>query len=386
MIALSLNGTIDIIELRVLNVRRGAWVVEADLDLGTDTTLPSGAAQVQIANAATGKAETLQGTIVDEGTGRLGEKATVRIAGGKGGWPLPAPAQHFKNDAGVTVADVLNATASAVGETVANAPTDALGPDYVRTDGPAARVLVGLDWYIDSSGTTQIGARGPSDPPEGVEVLHWDPLRRTIELAADGLVWPGTTITEDRCGTVVLRDIEQTFSRRGSRVIASCTRSVAGELAAMFRTLIEEFGGVQFLKTYRYRIVQQQTGPAGTTRLHLQAVRPAAGVPDTLPVDVWPGEAGFDAQYPLGTLCIVQFDEGDPTLPRISAFQAPTAADAGYIARADKTDGALAALRTAFNEHVHVTPSGNSNAPTAVVDQIPVPDPGSTASKIGKVA
>lgn len=67
----------------------------------------------------------------------------------------------------------------------------------------------------------------------------------------------------------------------------------------------------------RYRVVS-----ASGDRFNLQAVRKGAW-PDVVPAAVAPGAAGFKANLALGSTVLVEFVEGDPSLPRITAFEEP---------------------------------------------------------------
>jgi len=55
-------------------------------------------------------------------------------------------------------------------------------------------------------------------------------------------------------------------------------------------------------------------------RVELQAVSTAAGNPDVLPVSMKPGVAGAHAKLTGGGVVLVEFIEGDRTLPIVSAF------------------------------------------------------------------
>lgn len=300
-------GKTNAVALRLLIPAIGAWVLTADLDLPASQPLPTGKVVVTIGQ------ETLLGTVDDRATGRFGEKAKVRVIAGAGKWESDAKPQDFHNDAGVTSSLVLSATASAIGEVlVEDSPISYGTPDYMRTSGPARRVLDGRVWYLDAMGVTHVVVSRPTSPPsKDVEILSWDADQRVAILSTDTVVWPGTVLTDPRFDTVTVRDVEQVFSAQSSRVNAWCAKTEGTRLLTAFRTMIEELGGLAAMRCYQYRIQQENSDG----RLFLQAVRRAAGVPDALPLSIYPGMAGDTADHKPGSLCIVHFMEGDLKRP-----------------------------------------------------------------------
>src|SRR5262249_52787036 len=51
-------------------------------------------------------------------------------------------------------------------------------------------------------------------------------------------------------------------------------------------------------------------------------VRKLAGLPDLLPVSILPGMAGLSAVLTPGSIVLVEFIEGDPSLPIVTHFEA----------------------------------------------------------------
>lgn len=305
---------VQAVSLRIVNPAVGPWLVLADLDLPSSAPVPSGKVTVTIDR------EQLRGTVDPKGSGRFGEKAKLRIIAGAGAWESEVSAQDFHNDAGVKSSLVIGATATAIGESVIEPNPIDLGSAYFeRKKGRASRVLDGRIWYHDADGVTHVvDARPTSKPSKDVDVLAWDPDTRTAMLSADSVVWPGTVLTDPRFDTATIRDVEQTFSAAGARATAYCAATEGSRLATAFETMIEEFGHLAELRAYEYRIVKQNVDG----RVYLQAVRKNAGVPDMLPVPVWPGMAGDSADYDatLGQSVHVVFLEGDPRRPRVVAF------------------------------------------------------------------
>lgn len=305
-------GAVPVLAIRLLIPWIGAWVAECDLDLGADDTLPSGA-QVLIVGSTM-----LQGTVDPRGTARFGEKATARVVAGAGAWDTIIRAEHFHNDAGAGVSSsvVTTATASAIGETIVDGDPLAYGSEFFRGAGRASAVLDGRPWYVDSEGVTHVAEWPALSLGSDVDVLTYDPQRRRAELASDEIVWPGTSIADSRFGTFIVRDVEQSFTRSGSRCIVWHASSASSRLGAALGAIVRAEAGPEWLRVCHYRIVSQ--GVDG--RIKLQAVRKVAGLPDTLPLTVWPGMSGLKAKHKPGTEVGVIFLNGDRTQPRVVSF------------------------------------------------------------------
>lgn len=72
----------------------------------------------------------------------------------------------------------------------------------------------------------------------------------------------------------------------------------------------------------RFRVIEM----ASDNRVKLQAVVKALGLPNVLPVSMSPGMAGVWAKLTPGVLVIVQFVDGDPSMPLITHFEGPDGA------------------------------------------------------------
>lgn len=316
MIPITLNGQ-PAVGLRVSLPRGGVWFADVDFDLVSQAApLPAGRAALVVG------ASILSGTVDPEASGRFGSKARVRVVGGGNGWQKLVPAQHFHNDFGVLSTSVLQATATLVGEVVADVTPTRFEADYVRTAGPASRVLADFDWYVDPTGITIVGPRPPVPLSLGADILTWDAKSRRAEIASDELVMPGTLLVDPRFGTATVQDVEQTFSADGARAVVWCKPSDApakmpagARLARALATAAREAAGVSYLRRYKYRIVSQ-----AADRLTLQAVDLTADAPAFLQsVAVW-GPAGISATYKPSTQAHVVFVDGDPSQPVVVAF------------------------------------------------------------------
>ena len=124
--------------------------------------------------------------------------ANARLVGGAGGWGQTVASQAYANSAGVPLAMVLGDLAGLVGETIKTLPTGFLGQFFIRESGPAGRVLrqiAGSEWYVDSAGITQIGARPSVAIGSHADVTSLDPGKGLAMVATEDLAsWlPGNT-------------------------------------------------------------------------------------------------------------------------------------------------------------------------------------------------
>jgi hypothetical protein len=307
-------------DARAISVRlfipwRGTWLADVDLDPDDAKTFPtSGPATLRIGDAAT-----LVGTIDPRNSGRFASSVRVRIAGGAGGWDsAPLLPRYFASDSGVSSRDVYEATANEIGEQVNDPFPISFGLYYTRSGGPASRVFGDRDYYVDLAGITQVGSRPSATPDKTLEVLNFEPQAQRLELAADVVILPGTMITDARFdGQLVVRDVEQTFDTNGSRATAWCSSAAATRLAGGLAHMVREFAGVTYLRLYAYRFINDGSGSG---RLNLQAVNKGPGLPDGIPIPVFPGMAGLSAKLTASQTVLVAFLEGDPKQPVVVGF------------------------------------------------------------------
>jgi len=303
------------LSVRLLMPWVGPWVAEIDLDPEDVALVPtSGKVPIQI-----GDSVTLLGTIDPRGSGAFVASTKLRVVGGGGGWDKPVKPQHWHAAGGVTSTLVYQATAATVGETVVDLAPVSLGPDFVRSGGPASRVFGdALTWWVDVSGVTQVGARPSASADASLEILEWDPTTQRAEVTCDALILPGTVLTDKRLSvSPVVRDVEQTFSHGGSRASVWCATATptAGRLAMALRNLVREAGRTDYLRVYRYRFIEERGGG-----LALQAVDRALGFPDVIPAPVWTGVPGGTGKLAPSTEVLVEFVDGDPRQPIVRGF------------------------------------------------------------------
>jgi hypothetical protein len=280
----------------------GPWWAEVTFEGAPDL---SGAVTFNLGELA------LSGTIDPNHDGVFGEQRRSRIVAGGGGWGTLVAPQHYHNDAGVRALGVAQDAARLAGETLDeanfNPASDSVGVDYVRESGPASRALEDVigaaPWHVAYNGQTVVGERPSSEADvDSYSVLDFNPRENLATLAIDDLsaVLPGSIITAE-----------------SSRTMAWGGGSSAGRgrLAGILRELVAHVVGARLAFKYRYRVVQMSA-----ERVELQAVSSAAGLPDVIPVRQKPGVAGAHAKLAGGSIVIVEFIEGDRTLPVVTAY------------------------------------------------------------------
>lgn len=327
---ISLTSAASTAPVRVLSVRlvttwKGSWFADLDIDPDsapvTSADVPSGKVTITIATPAAPAPIVLTGTVDPDAAGRFVSSVPVRVRGGLG-WSQTGTKQAWHSDGGLSSVTVEQSIAGAIGETVNDPAPVILGVDWsLDADQAASTVFGDRDWYVDTSGVTQVGARPSAQPDPSVELLEWEPMHQHGTLSADALVLPGTVLTDPRIdGSFTIRDAVQTWDAKGTRVEIWCNSSAAGRLQSVLTNIVRQLAGIAHLKRFRYRIVTQ--GSDG--RLTLQAVANPDGspsdAPDVSPLSVAPGMSGLSALYATSSLCTVAFLNGDPAQAFVESF------------------------------------------------------------------
>ncbi len=301
----TLNG-FTVLRGRINIPAYGVWWADIEIDQPEDLS-----GQVSIVFAD----QTFVGTVMSGGPWQ--SRARYRIAAGAGQWGKTIPAKAYANDAGVKPAKVIADAAAACGESVGSIAGNSVGSAYVRSVGPASRVLDDIrpeDWYVDFAGVTQFGRRAAITYAGGAVRLKTDLAQGTIELAPELVadLVPGSVV--DGLEAV---DIEHSLDGGKVRTtvwgrgIAETTR-----LTTAFGRLIDSFTGHhKYFAPWDYRVVQ-----VSGERFDLQTVRVSTGMPDLRLVPIRPGVSGCKAHPKLGSLVLVGFVNGDPARPIATSF------------------------------------------------------------------
>lgn len=314
----------------------GPWWADVTLEGAPEL---SGAVTIGIGELA------LEGTVDPNHSGTHGLQRRLRIIAGGGGWTTLLAARHYHNDARpnhVRARTVAEDAAREAGETLGDfAPaTESLGPDYVRQAGPASRVLEdaigGAPWWVDYDGRTNVGERAPADvEPGSYDVLEHIPDERVVVLAVDDprAVGIGSVLTQRLDEPQTVRELVLEVTPESVRVRAWCggVDGARGRLAGLLRGIVRHVMSEKLFGLWRYRVVRMvgpMEDPDGE-RVELQAVRQAAGLPNVLPVAMWPGLAGAHAKLEPGAEVLVEFVEGDRRYPIVTHF--PGRTGVGYV-------------------------------------------------------
>ena len=268
----------------------------------------------------------LTGSVDPSHNGTFGQQRRMRILAGAGGWGNLITAQHYHNDAGVLSRAVADDAARLVGESLgAFAPAaDKIGIDYVRQAGPASRVLEemigGVAWWVGYDGVTVVGERTTSEAPlDAYEVLEFSPAESLVTLGVDDLtkIGIGSVFSNGLDAPLTAFEIEVVISSERARVKVwgGGTATGRGRLTATLVSIFEAVLRRRLFGKYRYRVVQMSAD-----RVELQAVALAEGLPDVIPVAMKPGVSGAHAELTPGSVVLVEFTEGNRTLPLITAF------------------------------------------------------------------
>jgi hypothetical protein len=333
------------VSLRVPN--KGVWVAEVELE--NDQPL-SGRVEVVVGGLRA------SGTVDPSDTGTFGGVTRARIVAGAGRWGDDVAAKSYQNDLGVKASQVAQEAAAAVGETLGVfVPRAArLGKHFAREAAAAVVALElasgGAAWWVDYTGTTQVGTRaaGAADPRD-YEVLAYDPDGRVVTLAVDRpeALAVGQTLAKNLPETLTIAELAITASPEDLTVTAWCGAG-EGALQRAMRAVVSQMISGRLPGLYRYRIVS-----AVGDRVDLQAVRKAAGVPDLLKVSMWPGVAGSHATLAPSAEVLVQFLEGDPSQPVVTAFAGKDGA--GFVPLLLELGGAGGPFAARVGDPVQVT-------------------------------
>lgn len=313
-------ATVDgepLVSARVHVPSRGPWFADVEFESAPEL---SGRVTLRL-----GELE-LVGTIDPSHDGTHAGHRRSRIVAGAGGWGTLLAPKAYHNDAGVRARTVAQDAAREAGEELADDPLleERVGVDYVRQAGPASRVLEdvlrGAGWWVDYDGVTRVGTRTATTVAANTyEVLEYVPDERVVVLAVDDLraVGVGSVLTErlDTPQTVSELEINVPADRVRVKAWTGGGESSRGRLEDALRSIVRRSTDDRLFGAWRYRVVQMSGD-----RVELQAVRRDAGLPDVLPVSMWPGLAGAHAELTGGAEVLVEFIEGDRTMPVIRGF------------------------------------------------------------------
>jgi hypothetical protein len=187
----------------------GAWV--ADVALASDVALPK-AITLTIGNL------TLAGAVYRQA--QFAGRTTAVLVAGANGWSSPVEARAYNNPGGVLLSQVLSDAATEVGERVEVAADGPVGNFFWRFADRASRVLralAGPEWWIDDTGTTQVGPRTGSAVASSFQVISFDGAAGLAEVSSeDPASWlPGATFSTPALSQQTVASVRHELSPNG---------------------------------------------------------------------------------------------------------------------------------------------------------------------------
>lgn len=275
---------------------------------------------------------TLSGYVVAGGTFPGASESTYTLAGGAAGWTKAVQARPYSVPGGVRLADVVAQLATDAGELFDLTQISAsaqVGAHWQRQAGPASVALSELfpldtgGWRIDPDGYARPGPRPPAPlPPDMVGGRDF-----VVEDAPRGKRWARLSIGTDRVSPFLPGAIV-TAPTLGAPIVVgeltiraamdSVTVEVLGEagMLEMFAGLVQAVAPRPALSgLYRYQV--SGTDPGAPT---LTPVDAKLGLPPVLACSKVYGLPGVTATLALGTVAVVAFLDGSPSLPVAVAY------------------------------------------------------------------
>lgn len=270
------------------------------------------------------------GTVLPQKTGVFASLGQHRIVGGGGGWGMMLPSKSYHNDAGVLALSVAEDAARAAEEIIGgfDPQVPRVGADYVRRAGVASAALDGVigdrSWWVDRDGTTRVGAREPSDMArEDYDVMRFDPRERVADLVVDDLrkISIGSRFFVDDETEVEAHELRISISQDEFRVRVWCGGELNshGRIVSALSSIAQRQNAHKIFGKWRYRVIAMSA-----ERAQLQAVSPSSGLPDIIPVSLYHGVPGAQSTLAPSAIVLVEFIEGDPTMPIVTAFGSGT--------------------------------------------------------------
>lgn len=281
-------------------------------------------------------------TVVTSGSWR--GRRRYRLVGGSGGWGERIDARGYTSDLRVLPATVAADAAADAGEIIdtSGLSSDSLGGHWTRPAGPAARVLEQLapqGWRVDLDGWTRFGeptevkytgnAARVDLPDFAVGRIELAPSSGVSQLVPGVVVDDVTAVdVEHRIEDGTLRTSLWRAHGASSRVLSGLARIVAALTAPL-----------RYHGAYSYRIVSAEGDTTEGQRLDLQPERAALGMPWLYRVRTQypPGLTVEYTESSFGGLVLVQFVDGDPARPVITAGGADPASP-GWLPEAVRID------------------------------------------------
>ena len=249
-----------------------------------------------------------------------------RLVAGYGGWRKRIGPRYYAAPASLPLATVLRDVAAEIGEQV-DVPADRLiGTCYARSNGPASRVLEQLapDWWIAPDGMTHVGPRDGAPITTPLTVIVYSGAQGKFQIATETMAdWlPGRTFTSPTISAPVTIGAVQIAMGNDGKVrleILSVDASGADRLSEPLDQIIESrIPALAYLVPWECTIVNVHgSGPWTLDVVPTSASCPLPGM-TTLGTEL--SMPGLQVKPAVDATCLVQFINGDPQRPYVSAF------------------------------------------------------------------
>lgn len=260
---------------------------------------------------------TFTGTILPRG-GPYDGHGWFRVVGGTNGWGKPVDAKPYRSAAGVKASTVLGDVARDAGEQLGPFTDFRVGGWYVRPSSTARDALEDVTkgaWYVDETGTTQLGARAKKAWNTSHRLLDSRPDRNWVRIAADSLkgLVPGAQLEGLTAATVR----HELSGEKLHTTIFGTDGAVPGDrflqrFVAIVRAIMRP---TFFHGLYEFRV---RGGSGGY--LDLDPSKKSLGLPPLNNVPVRVGVYGARGTPTNGTSVYVGFVNGDPSIPFVDGF------------------------------------------------------------------
>lgn len=313
MSEVALNGKAALAATLVLPAA-GVW--HADVELANGEALATAIGKPMKAALAFGDVS-LTGTILPKG-GAYAGRGWFRVVGGANGWGKVVDAKGYRSAAGVKASTVLDDVARDAGERLGPFADFRVGGWYTRPSSEARDVLDDVaegKWYVDESGTTQLGARVKKTWSLSHRLLDSRPDRNWVRIGADSLVGlvPGAelegltaaTVRHELAGEKLHTTI---FGTDGATPGDRLLQRIIAIVRAIMRPTF--FHGL-----YEFRV---RGGSGGY--LDLTPAKKSIGLPSLNNVPVRVGTYGARGTPQNQTSVLVGFVNGDASIPFVHSF------------------------------------------------------------------
>jgi len=262
----------------------------------------------------------------------------VRLVGGAGGWSqTPQPGFWAKAQASTVLSDV----ATQVGEAAPVVASDWTVSPFYCVDGasPASQALADLagdGWWMDLTGTVQVGPRASAavaspftvqdvDGPPGIYHVSTEALSEWVPGAAFSCPTASGTVSR-------VMHLLDAGSLTTEVMVPLVATTPADRLRDAVRAELEALlPNWRYLATWEYTVTGTSGGPSSVT---IDAVAPdGSGLPDVTGLPLRADASGSVAAPAVGSKCLVGFTAGDRRLPEVRALDGGTAPTTVWIAQ-----------------------------------------------------